>query len=215
MGSSAVRPPQQERSKRTLDRLLAAAREVVATEGFEQASITDITARAGVAVGTFYTRFDNKEALLHALHEQQTTLSREALHQGLHPSRFAGRTIRFILTEVVDQSFEITRSIAGFQRACYQRALSDPVFAARELGVRRDLATLLHELLTNAADDIGHRDPDQAVAFCTELFVSVITEHVNAESFTASMLSDEQVGQELVHAMCAYLQTRPRPTSNT
>ena len=64
--------PQQARSQQKLDRILAAAREVVSEQGFELATINEITARAGVAVGTFYTRFENKDALLHALHAQQT-----------------------------------------------------------------------------------------------------------------------------------------------
>jgi AcrR family transcriptional regulator len=61
--------------KRLFDRLreasvrdiLAAAEEVFAERGLEQASMAQIAERAGVAVGTLYNRFADREALLDAL----------------------------------------------------------------------------------------------------------------------------------------------------
>lgn len=202
---STIRQPQQLRSQRTLDRILAAAREVVAEEGFEAASITEITTRAGVAVGTFYTRFENKDALLHALHEQQTSVARDRIRDELTPARRSEQSVREILDELVRGSMELTRSITGFQRACYQRALTDPVFAGREVEVRRELARRLKTLLSESDSAIGHPDPERAIEFCSELYVAVITEHIIAEAFSASRLSDDEVIRELVDAMCAYL----------
>ena len=51
------------RGQRTRGRLVAAARQVFQEVPFAEARITDITARAGVASGTFYTYFDSKEDL--------------------------------------------------------------------------------------------------------------------------------------------------------
>jgi AcrR family transcriptional regulator len=60
----------QERSGRTRLALLAAARAVFATEGFQKAEITQITRAAGRATGTFYVHFANKLELLKAMVEQ-------------------------------------------------------------------------------------------------------------------------------------------------
>jgi AcrR family transcriptional regulator len=51
------------RGLRTRARLVAAAREVFEEVPFRQAKLTDITAAAGVAAGTFYTYFDSKEEI--------------------------------------------------------------------------------------------------------------------------------------------------------
>src|SRR3712207_7823610 len=48
-------------------RLLAAAREVFERDGFLEARVTDISAAAGVAHGSFYTYFGSKTAVFRAL----------------------------------------------------------------------------------------------------------------------------------------------------
>src|SRR5881227_1730429 len=64
VGSKAPRTP---RGERTLRKILDAAGEEFGQRGFSDSSIVGITQRAGVALGTFYTYFDSKEAVFQAL----------------------------------------------------------------------------------------------------------------------------------------------------
>lgn len=67
-GATGVsKPPRTARGQRTLRKILDAAREEFGERGFSDSSIVGITQRAGVALGTFYTYFDSKEALFQAL----------------------------------------------------------------------------------------------------------------------------------------------------
>ena len=59
--------PRTARGVRTQKALMEAARGVFVRDGFVDAKITDITAEAGVASGTFYTYFDSKEAIFTAV----------------------------------------------------------------------------------------------------------------------------------------------------
>ena len=59
--------PRTARGQRTLRKILDAAREEFGERGFSDSSIVGITQRAGVALGTFYTYFESKEALFQAL----------------------------------------------------------------------------------------------------------------------------------------------------
>ena len=59
--------PRTERGRRTLRKLLDAAAAEFGEKGFYEASISSITQRAGMALGSFYTYFDSKEALFSAL----------------------------------------------------------------------------------------------------------------------------------------------------
>ncbi|HEU0043816.1 TetR/AcrR family transcriptional regulator [Sphingomonas sp.] len=59
--------PRTERGRRTRRALLDAAAAEFAADGFHLASISAITRRAGVALGSFYTYFDSKDAIFRAL----------------------------------------------------------------------------------------------------------------------------------------------------
>ena len=59
--------PKTARGRRTLRLLLDAAAEEFGEKGFHEASISQITQRAGVAIGSFYTYFDSKEEVFTAL----------------------------------------------------------------------------------------------------------------------------------------------------
>lgn len=61
------RRPRTERGRRTLRRLLDAAAVEFGEKGFHDASISGITARAGMALGSFYTYFESKDAIFRAL----------------------------------------------------------------------------------------------------------------------------------------------------
>ena len=69
-GDSALlgaKTPRTARGQRTMRKILDAAREEFGERGYSESSIVGITQRAGVALGTFYTYFDSKEALFQAL----------------------------------------------------------------------------------------------------------------------------------------------------
>ena len=66
-GAVNNKAPRTARGERTLRKILDGAREEFGERGFSDSSIVGITQRAGVALGTFYTYFDSKEALFQAL----------------------------------------------------------------------------------------------------------------------------------------------------
>jgi AcrR family transcriptional regulator len=67
LAAGAAKAPRTARGERTLRKILDAAREEFGERGFSDSSIVGITQRAGVALGTFYTYFESKEALFQAL----------------------------------------------------------------------------------------------------------------------------------------------------
>lgn len=62
-----AKEPRTERGRRTLRAILDAAAAEFGERGFHDTGITQITRRAGVALGTFYTYFDSKEEVFRAL----------------------------------------------------------------------------------------------------------------------------------------------------
>jgi AcrR family transcriptional regulator len=77
--ASDGKAPRTARGQRTLRKILDAARTEFGERGFADSSIVGITQRAGVALGTFYTYFDSKEALFQALVRDMSAQVRDAV----------------------------------------------------------------------------------------------------------------------------------------
>ncbi|PEQ13818.1 TetR family transcriptional regulator [Novosphingobium sp. PC22D] len=89
--------PRTERGRKTLRKLLDAAALEFGERGFHDASITGITRRAGVALGTFYTYFDSKDEVFHALVRDLSGLVRDAARHALEGEHDAIGTERAAL----------------------------------------------------------------------------------------------------------------------
>ena len=77
--ASDGKAPRTARGEKTLRKILDAAREEFGSRGFSDSSIVSITSRAKVALGTFYTYFDSKDALFAALVRDMSARVREAV----------------------------------------------------------------------------------------------------------------------------------------
>jgi len=75
--ASEGKAPRTPRGERTLRKILDAALEEFGERGFSDGSIVGITQRAKVALGTFYTYFDSKEAVFKALVNDMSTRVRD------------------------------------------------------------------------------------------------------------------------------------------
>src|SRR2546428_9674690 len=85
-----VRPPQQDRSRRPLDRLLDATAALLTKQPFEAVSVNDIVQRARSSIGSFYARFADKDSLLRYLQERLYSEARATIEQALEPALWEG-----------------------------------------------------------------------------------------------------------------------------
>jgi AcrR family transcriptional regulator len=78
--------PRTARGERTRRSLLDAAAAEFAEKGFHAGSISAITRRAGVALGSFYTYFDSKDAIFRALVSDMSEAVRLAAREAIDPA---------------------------------------------------------------------------------------------------------------------------------
>ncbi len=92
---SADKAPRTERGRRTVRKLLEAAAREFGERGYHEAAITGITARAGVALGTFYTYFESKEELFRALVRDMSNATRSHVAEAVAgaPDRLAAERL--------------------------------------------------------------------------------------------------------------------------
>ena len=86
MDSKAVRyrPPQQDRSRRALQKVLGAAESVLVAKGFDDFTMTAVAEQADVSVGAIYRRFEGKDQLLDAVWDSLLAKMESDLASALH-----------------------------------------------------------------------------------------------------------------------------------
>lgn len=78
-----LKKPKTKRGRHTLNRLVSAAAQVFYEKGYHNATINDITQRAGVSAGAFYVYFDSKYNLYKCLLLQCSHMIRKHLNQAV------------------------------------------------------------------------------------------------------------------------------------
>ena len=202
-----VTPPQQARSQQTLDRILAAAEELIAEKGFEDTPISEIVRHAGSSVGAFYSRFEDKHALLHAISGRFVEQAMATADSALDPVRWKGAPIDEVLRSVVRFLVSIYREQAGLLRAFVIRNHTDPEFRARRESLTLYVSRGVRALLLARRGEIGHPDPERAVRFIlTLIFGSLEYVMLFGDMRPGELtLSDDQYADELASACLAYL----------
>ena len=89
--------------------ILAAASELFADPGYDRTSIADISSKAGVAVGSVYRLFDDKRAVLAAVHDRVEDEFIKAIHEGWS----AGGTVEARMTAIAAGLFAIAERLSG------------------------------------------------------------------------------------------------------
>lgn len=84
-----AKAPRTARGAKTRAKILDAALAEFGERGFSESSIVSITSRAKVALGTFYTYFDSKEALFAALVQDMSARVRDHVAPALAGARDA------------------------------------------------------------------------------------------------------------------------------
>ncbi|MFB9924950.1 TetR/AcrR family transcriptional regulator [Amycolatopsis halotolerans] len=104
--SEGFRPPQQARSRASLQKVLAAAERVLAEQGLESFTVAEVAAQAGMSVGAIYRRFEGKEQLLYAVKDQLLTELETTVRDALHAATPGLRPIFDAFVAALAQTFQ-------------------------------------------------------------------------------------------------------------
>ncbi len=206
-----VRPPQQTRSQETLDRILDAAEALVSEKGFEDTTVAEVVRRAGSSVGAFYTRFHDKDGLLHALYDRFFEQAIATADEALDPERWEGARIGEVLAVVVRFLVSIYRDQLGLIRAFVIRNNVDAEFRARRERLSRYVSDGLCTLLMERRAEIRHEDPACAALFGLTLVYGALDGAMLFGDLRSGplVLSDDDFAAELTRAYVAYLGAEP------
>lgn len=159
-------PAKQERSRKSLERLLDAAEEVLKAHGLEGATVPRIATKAGLSPGAIYRRFPDKDALMRAVvlrsHGRIAEKSRENLGR---TELWKGTSLRQKAYMVILSTIATHKVHAGLLRPLYQIAQQHHDFAFRRRAFQLEMGNFQQvvKLFLEHREEINHPDPELAI----------------------------------------------------
>ena len=202
-----VRPPQQARSQRTFEKLLDAAEELVAERGMQSVTIQDVVRQAGSSVGAFYSRFQDKNALMRTLYYRSCD---EAVATGelvLDPARWESESLSDAMEQIAEFVVQIFQERRGLVISGSAAVATDAAYAERAVELGRQLSTCFYRFLSARDAEIPHPDLKLAADFSVRLILATLEQNTILARVTPPerAFSKQQLARQLARALLGYL----------
>ncbi len=209
LAAARIPEPRQERSRRTMRRLLAAAEEIISERGVSSLTVGEVARRAGTAVGTLYTRFPDKDTFLRVFYDRLFAQAATAADVVFDPSRRRSLPMRDLLGGCVSVLVRDYRARRGLLRALllYVRTHHDAAFQTRAERFNLRFFARLKGVILSHRSEIRHPDPERAILVGLMMIDGAAKEAILfGEARPASLsVSDASLVTELTRAICAHL----------
>jgi len=171
---SRVRKPKQDRSRLSMERLLATAVEMLMQGGSSEFTLQELSRRTRVSIGSIYLRFHNKQELIREV--QIRFLEQIEREHALVINRLRRRDLglRQLVPMAIRDYSGFLRQHAGLLRVFMELAPNDPVVAANGKKYYGQSAADFALLLLDRRAEIRHPDPVHAVNSCFRMMYASV-----------------------------------------
>ncbi len=205
-------PARQDRSRRTAERIVAAALDLLGERSFERMKVTQIATRAGISVGGFYARFSSKDALLDYLNHTVIDGIVHLVQERFSPAATVGLDARDLIERYVSLAVGTFREHRTVLRAVSlrSRTSSDPGFRERVRQANRSMHDVFRARLRERAEEFTHPDPDLATDIALTAVSGAMREYVLFQDQRPQFdpVEDQRLAAELTDLFCNYLRMR-------
>ena len=203
-----VRLPLQPRSRASFERMIVAAHDLIAESGLEGATVQGILHRSGVGSGTFYARFDGRDALLTYLAMRFWSDAEEGWAGVLSPPRWAAAGSKEIVTQFTRMAVVWMHAHGALLRAFLVHAMTHPEYDLLDQTAELDntIADHLIQLLLPRAEEFKHDDPEEAVRLATlQVLATLRSRFIFAWGDRPDGIEDQHLAGELASIFLRYL----------
>ena len=162
VGKPALRPPQQPRSRASLERVIAAGTQLLEEEGYEGFTLAKVSSLANVSIGSIYARVTKKDDLFLVI--QDRFMAESERWPGF--DELDGRddlSTRELIHAAVTEIGHVFQANARLLRVFMHRGIVDDAVAARSSESVSLFSDIFERLLLTRRSEIAHTDPDLAV----------------------------------------------------
>ena len=207
-----LRPPRQERSRKTLDRIADAALTLIAENGLDHTTIAQVVGAAKSSVGSFYARFGGKDDLVRYLEERVWLEAERRWDAAIEGGEWAEAPLERIVEELVGLLIELETEDAG-RRAALGSARG-PAWLERGRAFHRRAMAEVQSILMPYRDHIDHPDPELAIGVGYRIVLAGIRELVGDFSDPSAGPDPTPLRTELTRCYLGYLGAGARARRN-
>jgi AcrR family transcriptional regulator len=200
----ASRRPRQERSRETVDTILAAATRVFGREGYARATTNRIADAAGVSVGSLYQYFPSKDAI--AIELMRRYRERLAGRIAAHLGEMNEGTFRNVVQALIGALLHDDQIDNSLRRVLIERVLRTD--ARREIaGFEERIEGLVADALRGAKDVVAIRDYE----LCAFILVRAVLAVTHGAVVDSPRHNTPALVDELTRLIVRYIGRKRRP----
>ncbi|MDB5535780.1 MAG: hypothetical protein JWQ65_655 [Devosia sp.] len=188
-GASVRRTPQQQRSRERVERILSAAKDLIAQGGSDAMKMGELAERAGVPIGSLYQYFPDKGSVVRTLAERYNDEGRACIRDGLDGVRDADG-LASAFRELIDIYYGLFLD-EPVMRDIWSGTQADRALQDIDLGDSRENGRILAEALARI-----HPTGEIGALFTKAMLVM----HLGTATMRLAISVDRSEGDALVEA---------------
>ncbi|GLQ07132.1 TetR family transcriptional regulator [Sneathiella chinensis] len=209
--SDGVKPALQERSRQRRNDLIDAGMRLLCEKNIADISIIELTAACGYSVGTFYSRFEDKESFFRAV---QTTAVDRMLHlieEGFQGEHWKKAPPRKVFERLVDYTIEMLNSeLSGVVKESLVASRTDKElwYPIRDCG--RRMGDIVSDLLQDRFLKDNPRESRDSILFGMQMFFGTLIQAILNDPGPIK-LEDPRMRKNLTRMLTLYTKLEPSP----
>jgi AcrR family transcriptional regulator len=201
------RLPQQGRSRASLERMLAAARNLMLERGSEEFTLQEVSQRGNVSIGSIYLRFESKDNLVRAVigaSDSEIGGAESAMFEML---RAECASLEVFVPRYVEAYAEVLKRFAPLLRLSMERASFDPQVSGPGKERANTAAAAATAAILSFKDEIAGPDCETKADAAFRIIFATLARQLSLGSTPESMdsIDWEQLKRELGRMTLAYL----------
>ncbi len=202
-----MKPALQKRSAQTQRRIMESFEALLQTTAFEDVSVQQIVQGAGCSVGTFYGRFESKEALLSHLRSSVYEETQDYLQDFLRPDRWAPHSLRSMLFAQLQEIVALHSLRKGVMRAVILQARRSARYTEEARAFNALLVDRVCAVWLSKRAEIKRPNPQLAVRQAFMMMIGYLRETIIFGELWDTQVAPEAASEAISAAVYHFLTT--------
>jgi AcrR family transcriptional regulator len=200
------RKPQQDRSVRSMAKMLDAAEAIFAEGGDNSLTVDAVIKLADTSVGSFYSRFGDRNGLLKAMHERFLLRIGGAAHVAVATAGNE-KNLASAIEVFMSHVFTATQEYRNSARFFVLHRSSDPILRAQGIRANTLFAGIFTSLVLSHREEIAHASPMIAVDVAWRMLYAVLAQQMmfDDEEISGVAIPIPALVREVSSCLVAYL----------
>lgn len=206
-----VYAPVQDRSRKTLQKILSTATRLFLANGYDETSLIEISKKSGISIGSIYHRFPDKQSILYAILESYRRTRFAEVDEMTKPELWKDKTALDVLRFHIEIIFSSARNDTNIMRLIERQRAVDHVVRDMKNEQEAAFCKTVTALYRTHAKSIKHPDVDKAVHYIHNIIRSSVLSSILSSPPGDSPLDihNDEYQEEALKMAAAYLGIAP------